>query len=69
MVTPRYLMVSTLPTRATDVQWMEVPLLFPAEVLYQFFSFANIEQEMVLLTPVLQEGDLPSIGRLVIVED
>ena len=48
---------------------MEVPLLFPTEVHNQFLSFADVQQEVVFPTPVLQVGDLPPVGCLVVVGD
>ena len=41
---------------------MEVPLLFPTEVHKQFLSFADVQQEVVFPTPVLQVEDLPPVG-------
>lgn len=48
--------------RASDEKWMEVFLLLPTLIHYQILCVDDVQQEVVLLEPVLQVGDLPPAG-------
>lgn len=65
--TPRKLKLLTLST-ASPVDGGMSHNIFP-ELQEQLLSFADVEREVVLLTPLLQESHLLSVGRLIIVGD
>lgn len=41
----------------------------PPKIQYQLLSFADIEREVVLLTPLCQESHALAVGRLIVVGD
>lgn len=46
-------------------KWEEVRK-FPGELHFQFLSFSDVQHEGILLTPVVQQGDLLHVGYLVV---